>query len=294
MNSNKTLTFGSFFSFASKLVMEYSSNEYIRRESIYWRQAMFRSYRYRYRPTPKPKHYSYSNSYRKKSYGHTFQGALALAFIIAIFSLIYIQLDRQVMPTIIAMAEKEATTISTKAINEAVNLSLESSQITEEDLISYDYNDAGELVSWNVNSILINTLCADIVDKVAEKLSTIGTISFKVPLGNLTGSRIFANLGPEMSIQVLPIGTVKVDYDNQIRSTGINQVNHTVWLDIDTTVQVVVPLFADQIHISRRIVLIDKMVSGKVPPSYVNVLPDNVLDVAPGEVTEEFNVYAEP
>ncbi|MEG0711067.1 MAG: sporulation protein YunB, partial [Niameybacter sp.] len=150
------------------------------------------------------------------------------------------------------------------------------------------------LVSWNVNSILINTLCADIVDKVAEKLSTIGTISFKVPLGNLTGSRIFANLGPEMSIQVLPIGTVKVDYDNQIRSTGINQVNHTVWLDIDTTVQVVVPLFADQIHISRRIVLIDKMVSGKVPPSYVNVLPDNVLDVAPGEVTEEFNVYAEP
>lgn len=274
--------------------MEYSSNEYIRRESIYWRQAMFRSYRYRYRPTPKPKHYSYSNSYRKKSYGHTFQGALALAFIIAIFSLIYIQLDRQVMPTIIAMAEKEATTISTKAINEAVNLSLESSQITEEDLISYDYNDAGELVSWNVNSILINTLCADIVDKVAEKLSTIGTISFKVPLGNLTGSRIFANLGPEMSIQVLPIGTVKVDYDNQIRSTGINQVNHTVWLDIDTTVQVVVPLFADQIHISRRIVLIDKMVSGKVPPSYVNVLPDNVLDVAPGEVTEEFNVYAEP
>ncbi|MEG0319223.1 MAG: hypothetical protein RR627_04915, partial [Niameybacter sp.] len=142
---------------------------------------MFRSYRYRYRPTPKPKHYSYSNSYRKKSYGHTFQGALALAFIIAIFSLIYIQLDRQVMPTIIAMAEKEATTISTKAINEAVNLSLESSQITEEDLISYDYNDAGELVSWNVNSILINTLCADIVDKVAEKLSTIGTISFKVP-----------------------------------------------------------------------------------------------------------------
>ena len=61
-------------------------------------------------------------------------------------------------------------------------------------------------------------------------------------------------------------------------AAGINQVNHKVWLDIDTTVQVVVPLFADQIHISRRIVLIDKMVSGKVPPNYVNVLPNNVLD----------------
>ena len=29
---------------------------------------------------------------------------------------------------------------------------------------------------------------------------------------------------------------------------------------------------------SSRIVLIDKMVSGKVPPNYVNVLPNNVLD----------------
>ncbi|WP_053983378.1 sporulation protein YunB [Niameybacter massiliensis] len=255
---------------------------------------MFRNYKYRYRPTPKPKHYAYSSPYVKSNQSHNIKGAFALLLIIAIFAVIYIQLDREVMPTVIAMAEKEATTISTKAINEAVNLSLESSQVTEEDLISYDYNDAGELVSWNVNSILINTLCADIVDKVAEKLATIGTISFKVPLGNLTGSRIFANLGPELSIQVLPIGTVKVDYDNQIRSTGINQVNHTVWLDVDTTVQVVVPLFSDQVHISRRIVLIDKMVSGKVPPSYVNVLPSNVLDVAPGEVSEQFDIYAEP
>lgn len=257
---------------------------------------MFRSYKYRYRPTPKPnpKAYAYKSTYRKNQTTNPIQGLFALALIIAIFTLIYIQLDREVMPTVIAMAETEATTISTKAINEAVNLSLTSSQVTEEDLISYDYNDAGELVSWNVNSILINTLCADIVDKVADKLGSIGSIALKIPLGNMTGSRIFANLGPEISIQVLPVGTVKVDYDNQIRSTGINQVNHTVWLDIDTTVQVVVPLFAEQVHITRRIVLIDKMVSGKVPPSYVQVLPQSVLDVAPGEVTEVFDVYSEP
>ncbi|MBU3812876.1 MAG: sporulation protein YunB [Candidatus Niameybacter stercoravium] len=239
---------------------------------------MFRGYKYRYRPTPKAPTYMYKSSGGRRYKEHNYQGLLAVFAIIAIFIVIYIQLDREVMPTVIAMAEHEATTIATKTINEAVNLSLESTQITEEDLISYDYNDAGELVSWNVNSILINTLCADIVDKIADKLDTIGSVSFKVPLGNLTGSRIFANLGPEITIEVLPVGTVKVDYDNEIVAAGINQVNHKVWLDIDTTVQVVVPLFADQIHISRRIVLIDKMVSGKVPPNYVNVLPNNVLD----------------
>jgi sporulation protein YunB len=260
------------------LVMEYPFYEYIKNKALNRRQLMFRGYKYRYRPTPKAPAYIYKSSGGRRYKEHNYQGLLAVLAIIAIFIVIYIQLDREVMPTVIAMAEHEATTIATKTINEAVNLSLESTQITEEDLISYDYNDAGELVSWNVNSILINTLCADIVDKIADKLDTIGSVSFKVPLGNLTGSRIFANLGPEITIEVLPVGTVKVDYDNEIVAAGINQVNHKVWLDIDTTVQVVVPLFADQIHISRRIVLIDKMVSGKVPPNYVNVLPNNVLD----------------
>jgi sporulation protein YunB len=260
------------------LVMECPFYEYIKNKALNRRQLMFRGYKYRYRPTPKAPTYIYKSSGGRRYKEHNYQGLLAVLAIIAIFIVIYIQLDREVMPTVIAMAEHEATTIATKTINEAVNLSLESTQITEEDLISYDYNDAGELVSWNVNSILINTLCADIVDKIADKLDTIGSVSFKVPLGNLTGSRIFANLGPEITIEVLPVGTVKVDYDNEIVAAGINQVNHKVWLDIDTTVQVVVPLFADQIHISRRIVLIDKMVSGKVPPNYVNVLPNNVLD----------------
>jgi hypothetical protein len=46
-------------------------------------------------------------------------------------------------------------------------------------------------------------------------------------------------------------------------------------------VQVVVPLFSDQIVVKRRVVLIDKVISGDVPPNYVNVPDQNILDVAP-------------
>ncbi|MGL4798115.1 MAG: sporulation protein YunB [Cellulosilyticaceae bacterium] len=243
---------------------------------------LFRRYKYRYRPTPKPK-----MQYTRRLHYHKVQGVFAMLIIIAIFSLIYIQLDREVMPTVMAMAKLQGTTAATKAINEAVSQSLKEIQATEQDMLSYDYNDQGELVSWNVNAILINTLCADMVDKANTALENLGEVAFKIPLGNLTGSHIFANLGPDIEVKVLPVGTVKIDYDNNIRATGINQVNHTVWLDIQATIQVVVPLFSDQIVVNRRVVLIDKMISGKVPPSYVNVLPDNVLDVAPGDVEEE-------
>lgn len=241
---------------------------------------LLRRYKYRYRPTPLSKN-------EKRLKYHKVQGLLATGVIIAIFSMIYIQLDREVMPTVMAMAELHATSVATDAINQAVSQSLKGIQATEQDMLSYDYNDQGELVSWNVNSVLINTLCADMVEKTNMELKNIGEVAFEIPLGNLTGSRIFANLGPDISVKVLPVGTVRIDYKNDIRSTGINQVNHTVWLDVEATVQVVVPLFTDQVHVRRRVVLIDKMISGKVPPSYVNVLPENVLDVAPGDLEED-------
>lgn len=232
----------------------------------------------------------YPYKYRKYTYGtntpHRLHGFFAILCIIAIVSVIYIQLDREVMPTVMAMAEIQGNTVATQAINEAITQTLTGSKATMDDLLSYDYNDVGELISWNINSILINNLCSDIVTKSMQALQNIGTVAFKIPLGNLTGSRIFANLGPEMSVKVLPVGTVEVNYDNEIRSTGINQVNHTVWLDVEATVQVVVPLFSDQIHVKRRVILIDKVISGKVPPSYVNVPKDDILDVAPGDITE--------
>lgn len=212
---------------------------------------------------------------------HKIQGILTLFIIIAIISMLYIQLDRQIMPAVMAMAEMEAQTVATQAINEGITQSLLTNQTTMQDLISYDYNDSGELVSWNINSIMVNTLSASIAEYTLSELKQIGTIKFKIPLGNVTGSRIFANIGPEMSVNVLPVGTVSVDYENELRSTGINQVNHTVWLNVEATVQVVVPLFSTQTVVSRRVVLIDKVISGEVPPSYINIPEKNVTSALP-------------
>ncbi|OOB77212.1 MAG: sporulation protein YunB [Epulopiscium sp. Nuni2H_MBin003] len=188
------------------------------------------------------------------------------------------------MPTILAMSELEATTVATSAINDAIAQALSANQATIEDLLYYDYNDAGELISWNVNSILINNLCADIVSICTTELHNLGTIPFKIPLGNLTGSRIFANLGPEITVEILPLGTIEVDYKNDIKSTGINQVNHTVWLEIKATIQIVVPLFSHQAEVTRKVMLIDKVISGAVPPNYVEVPKESILDVAPGNI----------
>ncbi|OON95758.1 MAG: sporulation protein YunB [Epulopiscium sp. Nele67-Bin005] len=207
------------------------------------------------------------------------QGLFTILLIIAIVGVIYIQLDEQITPAVIEMAKLETTTLATKVINEAVSQTLSNSPITIEDLLNYDYNDDGKLISWNVNSILINQICGDIVDKCTKELKNMGPIPFTIPLGNLTGSRIFANLGPNIEVTVLPAGTVYVDYESDVHSTGINQVNHRVWLNIVATIQIIDPPIEGTTIVSRKIMLIDKVISGDVPPSYVSVPTDSIWDL---------------
>jgi len=196
-----------------------------------------------------------------------FRIALFFIFSIVISIVIYLSLDKKIMPIVMNMAYIKANTIATHAISNAINDVFK--EVTVQDLVIYDYNEGGEVISWTLNTPVVNELSANIITGVSKELEEVSPATFKVPLGNITGNRIFANVGPEIGIKVLPLGTAVINYDREFRSTGINQINHTVWLNIDTMVQVVIPLSSEQIKVSRKVILIDKVLSGKVPPTYV-------------------------
>lgn len=183
-------------------------------------------------------------------------------------------INKEVMPVVRSMARSEAKTIAVKSINIGVNKTLKANKVTTQDLLFYDYNDAGEIVSWNVNSIRINELCTDIAEIITEELNETGDIQLKIPIGVLAGAHMFSNVGPNINVKVLPKGTANIDYKNQLRATGINQVNHVVWLEIELQMQIIVPLSSEEMLVKRRVVLVDKVISGKVPTHYLN-LPFN-------------------
>ena len=183
-------------------------------------------------------------------------------------------INKEVMPVIRSLARNEAKMLAVRSINTGIHQTLKENEITTQDLLFYDYNDAGEIVSWNVNSIMINELCTEIAEVIVDDLKDIGDIELKIPLGILSGVHMFSNTGPKIKVKVLPKGTANIDYKNQLRGTGINQVNHVVWLEIELKMEIVVPLSSEEMIVKRRVVLVDKVISGKVPSHYLN-LPFN-------------------
>lgn len=183
----------------------------------------------------------------------------------------WLLMNREIMPVIRSMARNEANMIAIKSINSAVHNSLETNKVTTQDLLFYDYNESGEIISWNVNSIMINQLCTEVGENIINDLNSIGAIQLKIPLGLVTGAHIFSNVGPRIPVKVMPKGTANIDYKNQLRATGINQVNHVVWLEIEMKMQIIVPLSSEELVVQRRVVLVDKVISGKVPSHYLNI-----------------------
>lgn len=216
---------------------------------------------------------------------------MVLILIFVVILLIYNRIDKKIMPTVMTMAHIKANTIATQAISTAINKSFKEKNLNAQDLVIYDYNENGEIVSWSINTPVINELCADIVVGISEQLENTPDTTIKVPLGNISNSKMLANIGPKINIEVLPTGSAVINYDKEFRSTGINQINHTVWLNVDTMVKVVIPMSSEEIRVTRKIILVDKVLSGKVPPSYVDTTKDSIMDAElenPFEEPESF------
>ncbi len=225
---------------------------------------------------------------RKKNRKHRKKNALTkltiiIILITVIFILLYEYIDRQIMPSVIAMSEMKIKTISTTIINEAVNKTLQEANINTDDLVTYYFDNNGDIASCGIDTITINQICADVINNISSSVDTYQEASIPIPIGNVVGTSILANLGPSIAVEVMPYGTATINYDREFRSTGINQINHRIWLTIETTMQIVVPLATEKVNVVQHVTLVDRILSGDVPPNYVNVPENNILDVAPME-----------
>lgn len=207
-----------------------------------------------------------------------------ILIIISLFTilvlLIYRYVDNNMLPIAMAISKMKAQTLSTQLINKAVTDTIRENNINADDLITYYYNKEGEISSCGVDTVLINKICGGVSEKLSFENNEYNK-NIYIPFGNIAGKSIFTNWGPNIKANVRPYGTVKLDYGRQFESVGINQVNYRVWLDVQISLQIVVPLDSDKITVSQQVTLVDRLINGKVPESYVDVPYDNILDVAP-------------
>ncbi|NLK36556.1 MAG: hypothetical protein GX299_00515 [Epulopiscium sp.] len=155
-------------------------------------------------------------------------------------------------------------------IDESVEESIRSMGISSSDFFLESAKNPGVITA---NTLLINQFCSDISNQINQEIKKVGRKEIPVSLGSLSGIDFFSARGPNFYFSIYPVGAADVDYDTSFSSVGINQVNFKIWLDVSMQMKIVNPLQQRNIDLTRKIMLVDTVLSGTVPESYLNFTP---------------------
>ena len=87
------------------------------------------------------------------------------------------------------------------------------------------------------------------------------------------GSKLFANLGPNFKVFIIPLSSIVVDFYSEFEQAGINQTIHRIYMEINAKVQVVIPLSNKTVEITSNVPIAETVIVGEVPKTYINI-PD--------------------
>ncbi|VBB08778.1 sporulation protein yunb [Lucifera butyrica] len=193
---------------------------------------------------------------------------LVVILLLTTFLFTFWTVETHLKPTLLAIAEAKATLAATEAINKVINEQV-SPGLDPQSLVNVKLDNRGRVVLLQPNTMEFNRLAADTTIKVQEALKAIKEEKVNLPLGQVLGSQLLASLGPEITVTIIPVGTVQVKVFDKFEQAGINQTRHMVYLLATTDIRIVVPLVSKSVSVQTQVPVAEYVVVGEVPQTYV-------------------------
>lgn len=201
---------------------------------------------------------------------------LLLVGLILLFFYSFWQLETNLKPTLLTLAEAKATIIATQTISQVINEKV-SQSIEPSRLVNVHLDNRGRVVLIQPNTMEFNKLATETTMKVQDGLKAVSEVQVYIPMGQVLGSQLLASFGPKIRVTIVPVGTVEVKVIDKFEQAGINQTRHLVYLSATTTMRIVVPLVSKGIAVTTQVPIAEYIVVGEVPSTYLQ-LPFNVAD----------------
>lgn len=192
-----------------------------------------------------------------------------IVMVVYVFSII----DKNLTPAIMSIAESRAHQVASQAINKAIYDKV-LANVNYNDLVIVHKDAQQRITMMQANSVRIGRIISQANLEIKDSLSHLEDEILAIPLGQTLGSRILANYGPNINVRISPVGTVDVKFADEFQQAGINQVRHILYLNITTTVKIVIPTVTDKTIIDNSIPIAESIIVGEVPNTYFGVGTD--------------------
>jgi len=181
----------------------------------------------------------------------------------------FYRFDRRILPLVLEEAELRIQTEINNIINQVVHEIIVKNQVTAPDFILQAEVNAKPVLS--VNTVLVNEICNAAAQAISERLGNLEPEVASVPIGMILGLDTMAQRGPRFSFTLAPVGNALVNHESQFTAVGINQTHFSVFLTVESVVRIINPVQSSEIQVTRHVSLVDTIISGTVPGTYLNM-----------------------
>jgi len=202
-------------------------------------------------------------------------------------------IDRNLKPTLMDIANEKTIEFATRTINSAVK---STEQISFDDLIEVQMDNNGNVATLGWNSEAVNRALRTATDRAEYFLygmnkgeqididdpnlqpiefgNTVGDLASKdptvveIPLGQVTGNTILANLGPKIPVHFEIVGSLRSDVVHEVKEFGVNAALFEIYIPVSVNIRIVVPFTTDTAEVETNVFIDSRVIMGNVPDFY--------------------------
>lgn len=109
-----------------------------------------------------------------------------------------------------------------------------------------------------------------------------GLQEISIAVGTFTGLALLTGVGPDVTINVMPIGSALCDFVSFFQSAGINQTLHKLYIDVKAQVSIITPIDEPTITVKAEVLVCENLIVGEVPNIFFDGKQlDGLLDLTP-------------
>lgn len=168
------------------------------------------------------------------------------------------------------IAVSDAADMVTATVNKVVCDLIDPEAYDLEYFVHFERDTDGKITAVSGNMAHINALSSEILSRVIASTDS-GSVSVKIPFGNLLGSNLLMGKGPDVNVEIIMLTSSRVDFKSSVESCGINQTNYRLFLEIAIDVDVLVPWGTESATVLTEVLIADTVLIGKVPETYFSV-----------------------
>ncbi len=130
-------------------------------------------------------------------------------------------------------------------------------------------DEAGAVLSVNMNSLVVNQFKSALAIQVQECLDVLDVIETTVPIGMLISDTIMTGVGIRVPIKVFGTNEIIVEMEDSFASAGINQTKYSLSVKVTVPARIAGVFRYEDTRVVTEIPLVETILVGEVPKAYL-------------------------